>query len=287
MAIEAMPWNAVLLVAGTLLAVGRLLDYMYGWLWSDRLSKALAARASKHLDRYFIELLHSDLRVAAAQLDRVFGDGRISKRYLLGTTIILTAYGVAGLIIESISHDIPIIASAFVSLMLMAIFVGFSNVVSLLATRMLLSASQPRIRRLTLVVVVDLVVAYLLMGLPWWLGSMYMFPIQLLPAILMTTYYVFVWPIAIYHGFVGHGDYSFQAWFNIFGVVLMCLGAALPSLFHIRLLCRDLLRWGIIRWIDLGLAGLFSQLSTSKQPVTVVCTGLALLLPLIKVLSDG
>ena len=117
MAIEAMPWNAVLLVAGTLLAVGRLLDYMYGWLWSDRLSKALAARASKHLDRYFIELLHSDLRVAAAQLDRVFGDGRISKRYLLGTTIILTAYGVAGLIIESISHDIPIIASAFVSLM--------------------------------------------------------------------------------------------------------------------------------------------------------------------------
>ncbi len=285
--LESSAWSFILLLMGAFVAAGILADKMWGWLWSEKLSALFNKKANKYLDKHFIKIMHEDLTRIHKVLEVFFGKGFFSFR-LVAISIIpaATIVGIAFLF-EVQTRGVGIDTESLFS---MVVMVGSNfpiDLISLLITRYLLSKSKPFIGVVLAILVIDITAVYFLMPLPYTTAFWYRFldSNSASKLVAFTFSYAATWPADL-SSIPSRLQYSYE-YINYLGLCLVFFTAALPTLLYLFIIIRDILHLVLLKWLYLGFAGLFSYLASKEYPLTVIFTGIAVIIPLVKLLKQS
>lgn len=285
--LESSAWSFIFFLMGAFVAAGILADKMWGWLWSEKFSALLNRKANKYLDKHFIRIMHEDLTRTHKVLDSFFGKGFVS--YRLAAISIIPAATIAGIafFFEAQTRGVGVDTESFLS---MVIMVGSNfpiDLLSLFLTRYLVSKSKPFISVILTILVIDITIVYFLMPLPYTTAFWYQYldSNSVSKLVEFTFNYAATWPADLL-SIPSRLQYSYE-YMNYVSLCLLFLTAALPTFVYLFIIMRDILHVVLLKWLYLGFAGLFSYLAAKEHPLTVIFTGIALIIPLAKLLQQS
>jgi len=277
-----MTWKAVVAVSSTLIFIAALLDYALGWLWIERVQKRLALTAEQFFDESFISVFHQDLRQVLTWLENKFGKKIFSWKLIALSFVPTFTIGICALLYESYSRDVKIYLGPVVVLFYVALLSAVSVPISFWATRTLLRVAKATIASLTLVLFLDIWIAYSLMPIPFY-GAMYVsYNVGLdqpIPLIDHISYSLVYWPFGLAANATSISSPSALA--NFATVIVSAFAAAFPSILHTCWLLVDGLRLLVFKYGYLGLSNIFLKLSGESYPLTKVGVGISALIAVV------
>jgi hypothetical protein len=285
--IEKSQWSFVLLCCGLLLMMGLLADKMWGWLWIHNLSKYLNKKASHYLDKYFIPIAHSNIQNVSSKLEHIFGKKFFNKKIVLISFLPALLIALTAQLAESIIRDVPISIGSSIMIFIMCLVNIPLGCLSLWTTKFILKRVKPKVTNLLGLLTLDLLIAYALCPIAFWVGLLIVLPEQasILEMLKATGYMIAYWPENHINRFKELEILS--DYLNFIAFTFLYFAAIIPSIIHLKVLTKDVFRFCILRWLYLGLAGVFSYLAETKKPMAVLLTAIASLIPLSKLFMDS
>ena len=285
--LESSTWSFILFSISILIAVGFLADKMWGWLWSDELSKKLYKKSNLYLDKHFIEIIHSDLSKVHTIFNNFFGKRFISFKLIAISTIPATLIALSSFFFEAKIRGIGVDTHSLAMTFIMIASNIPIDLASLFITRYLLSKSKPNLKSISLVLSLDCILLYLLMPIPYACGLWYNFIgiFSISELVITSLKFSLAWPCDIL-SMVSQLNYGYQ-YYNFLALCFVIATGAIPTLMYVFIILKDILHIILLKWIYLGFAGLFSYLAEKEYPLTIMLTGLAIIIPLIKLFQQS
>ncbi|MEZ5582679.1 MAG: hypothetical protein R3F37_07835 [Candidatus Competibacteraceae bacterium] len=283
-----MTWKIFFVSAATIIAVGVISDKMWGWLWVHKIKATLTKKSNYFFDMHFIPVLHNDISKVLYLLRKVFGKKSLSFRVVfisIAPTIVIFVFSIVN---ESMERVVPISLHAFLILGVMTLWTSLTVPLSLFATRYLLSRAKPSFLSLSTVTVVDVIVAYILMPIPFFFTILLVHGLSDTPNFSYVAYFVIVlqhWPEAILNN-LGRISENYE-YINFYALLGAIFFSALPTVLHLTLILRDVVHFTILRYFYLGLSGLFNYLSDQDYPMTKLLLGVGVVFSILKLWIDA